>query len=205
VTTARALPHLVQAYRNAEAFGLLTHAAGLPGHVPVILDHERHVENPSPKAREIFARYFTPQPRGGTVLPEMIEGWVRNQIPLPHEKTDPPIARELLVIARDGHRLVVRLLSSPAQHLLLLTEERTAVDPVALAPLGLTRRQAEILSWVAEGKTNDEIGLILGVRPRTVAKRLEMMFSTLGVENRTMAAARALELLRSPAEPYRKS
>jgi DNA-binding CsgD family transcriptional regulator len=94
--------------------------------------------------------------------------------------------------------LVVRLLSGPAQHLLLLKEERTSIDPDMLASLGLTRRQTQVLAWVAEGKTNEEIGRILGVRPRTVAKHLEMMYPRLGVENRTAAAAQALEVSRAP-------
>jgi len=47
---------------------------------------------------------------------------------------------------------------------------------------------------VAEGKTNPEIGNILGTRPRTVAKHLEHIFKKLGVETRTAAAPSALAL-----------
>jgi DNA-binding CsgD family transcriptional regulator len=55
--------------------------------------------------------------------------------------------------------------------------------------LGLTRREAEVLAWVAKGKTNEQIGLILGISVRTVQKHLEHVFSKLGVETRTAAAA----------------
>ena len=58
---------------------------------------------------------------------------------------------------------------------------------------GLTRRETEVLRWVTEGKTNADIGMILGVRPRTVAKHLERVFDKLGVETRTAAAAQALK------------
>ncbi|UGA37369.1 helix-turn-helix transcriptional regulator [Chromobacterium haemolyticum] len=58
--------------------------------------------------------------------------------------------------------------------------------------LGLTPRQAEVLHWLSLGKTNRDIGDILGMSPRTVNKHLEHVFARLGVETRTSAAALAL-------------
>lgn len=65
--------------------------------------------------------------------------------------------------------------------------------PEQLEPLGLTPREAEVLFWVAQGKTNPEIGTITGVQLTTVKKHLESIYTKLGVENRTTAAALALE------------
>ena len=66
--------------------------------------------------------------------------------------------------------------------------------PVALEKaLGLTPREAEILHWVVQGKTNPEIGTILGIQLTTVKKHLESTFVKLGVENRTAAVTLALE------------
>ncbi len=65
--------------------------------------------------------------------------------------------------------------------------------PQQLEALGLTPREAEVLFWVARGKTNDEIGIVLGIGLTTVKKHLESTFAKLGVENRTSAAAMALE------------
>lgn len=68
--------------------------------------------------------------------------------------------------------------------------------PEALASaLGLTAREAEILSWVVQGKTNPETGIILGIQLTTVKKHLESIFAKLGVENRTAAVTLALEKL----------
>lgn len=64
-----------------------------------------------------------------------------------------------------------------------------------LQSLGLTPREAEVLSWVAQGKSNPEIATILGIGLTTVKKHLEAIFAKLGVENRTSAAAMALEQL----------
>jgi DNA-binding NarL/FixJ family response regulator len=65
--------------------------------------------------------------------------------------------------------------------------------PDQLESLGLTPREAEVLFWVARGKTNDEIAVVLGIGLTTVKKHLESTYAKLGVENRTSAAAMALE------------
>ena len=57
---------------------------------------------------------------------------------------------------------------------------------------GLTPREGEVLAWVAEGKTNPEIGAILGLSPRTVGNHLARIYDRLGVETRTAAARIAL-------------
>ena len=58
--------------------------------------------------------------------------------------------------------------------------------------LGLTRREGEILGWVAHGKTNGEIAAILWVAPSTVRKHLENVYAKLGVHTRTAAVMRFL-------------
>lgn len=69
-----------------------------------------------------------------------------------------------------------------------------ACDNIFRERLGLTRREIEVLNWVTNGKTNAEIGLILGTSPRTIQKHLEHVFEKLGVETRTAAAVRVLAL-----------
>jgi len=54
----------------------------------------------------------------------------------------------------------------------------------------LTDREAQVAFWMAEGKTNWEIGLILGIGVRTAEKHVEHVLAKLGVENRTTAAMR---------------
>ncbi len=60
---------------------------------------------------------------------------------------------------------------------------------------GLTGREAEVLVWIAHGKSNKDIGDILGLSPRTVNKHLEQIYAKLGVENRSSAAVSALRLI----------
>jgi DNA-binding CsgD family transcriptional regulator len=54
----------------------------------------------------------------------------------------------------------------------------------------LTAREAETLRWVAAGKSDVQIGAILGASPRTVQKHLQRVYEKLGVEGRTAAAMR---------------
>jgi DNA-binding NarL/FixJ family response regulator len=65
--------------------------------------------------------------------------------------------------------------------------------------LGLTPRVAETLLWLTQGKTNGEIASILGNSESTVKKHVLEIFDKLGVETRTAASLRGLEVLSSPA------
>jgi len=91
-----------------------------------------------------------------------------------------------------GMRLSVRNLGAAAlgETMLLFAVQREG--PAArLADAALTPRETEVLSWLAKGKTNRDIGEILGTSPRTVNKHLEHIFEKLGVETRAAAAALA--------------
>lgn len=74
-----------------------------------------------------------------------------------------------------------------------LASTRSAPRPPADIPLenlqalGLTRRQAEVLSLLATGSTATEAASALGISARTAQKHLERCYRTLGVANRTQA------------------
>lgn len=68
-------------------------------------------------------------------------------------------------------------------------------SPTPLEPLGLTPREAEVLLWVAQGKSNGDISLILQMAEKTVKKHLTTVFEKLGVDGRHAATLRALEVL----------
>ncbi len=86
--------------------------------------------------------------------------------------------------------------SAEDEWLLVLTESNNGAAIEALSlQFRLTAREAEVLYWVAQGKTNRDIGDILGTRPKTITKHLEHVFEKLGVETRTAAAARVLGTL----------
>lgn len=90
----------------------------------------------------------------------------------------------------DGQRLHVHSLGrvGPGEAMLLLEQRasgQAAPDRIAT----LTRRETEVLSWLARGKTNRDIADILGISRHTVSKHLEHLFEKLGVETRSAATA----------------
>jgi len=81
----------------------------------------------------------------------------------------------------------------PNEFLLRLAKDSSSNMPAEFSSeLGLTTREGEVLSWLSKGKTNRDIAQILGLSPRTVDKHLEQIYAKLGVENRTAAAAIAV-------------
>ena len=70
-----------------------------------------------------------------------------------------------------------------------------------LLAFGLTNREAEVLLWVAQGKSNADVASILGMSEKTAKQHLGSIFTKLGVENRNAAALQAIELLGRPQTP----
>ena len=69
-----------------------------------------------------------------------------------------------------------------------------ALSRFTLASVDLTPREQEVLFWIAQGKTNSEISVLCGISVRTVHKHVEHIYQKLGVETRTAAMLRAIEM-----------
>jgi DNA-binding CsgD family transcriptional regulator len=99
---------------------------------------------------------------------------------------DSPIKLELSVISQIGSdEILLRLIEGDSNNDQLVLRNK----------LQLTQREAEVLLWIARGKSNRDVAEILTLSPRTVNKHLEQIFNKLGVENRTSAAALAARTL----------
>ena len=106
----------------------------------------------------------------------------------------------------DEDRAVCALLQPHLAQAFLNAEEVSRLidgDPLSM-PEELTEREAQLAFWLARGKTNAEIGLILGAKIRTIEKHVERILRKLRVENRTSAAL-LLTSTRHRAEPTRSS
>ncbi len=122
-------------------------------------------------------------------LPDMLAEWLKHKPETGHQlklpKLTQPLTIEMLNFI-DNREYLLRL-SNP---------HKPADDTTAFRDqFGVTSREADVLLWIANGKTNREIGQILDMSPRTVNKHLEQVFRKLGVENRTSAAAIAIKCL----------
>ncbi|ARN22564.1 response regulator transcription factor [Piscinibacter gummiphilus] len=141
----------------------------------------------TPLARDLMLRYF--EAPVGQVPPEVLE-WLRSQTagePRP------------LTVAHDERQLVLSLQQRTADDdwLVVMREVSDAAVVQSLQQtFKLTMKEAEVLYWVAKGKTNRDIGDILGSSPATVKKHLEHVFEKLGVETRNAAASLAISKVR---------
>lgn len=114
--------------------------------------------------------------------------WLASLVETPLSQTaeffEDGIALNYLGVAASSEVLVsVRLTSGRSREAILCDQ------------FSLTEREAEVLFWLTQGKTNADIGLILGLSKRTINKHLEQVFQKMGVDNRTAAAVMADRVL----------
>jgi CheY-like chemotaxis protein/DNA-binding CsgD family transcriptional regulator len=178
--------------RNARAQRQARHALDAFGHATLVLrqrDGRRLWQ--TALARRLMGEYFADVPE--VAMPAEVTAWVAREALRRQAGAD----ALTLTISRAGRRLNFMLhpMSEDGGHegewLLVLREEsETALLQGLLHAFPtLTARESEVLYWVVQGKTNREIGDILGNSPRTVHKHLEHVFEKLGVETRMSAAA----------------
>ena len=108
-----------------------------------------------------------------------------------------PISKSHLILNDGDEPLeIIFIEEREPDQLLLRINVKSELGPEALkSGLGITKRESEVLYWLANGKSNKEIAEILTMSVRTVNKHLEQMFPKLGVENRTAAAGIAIRIL----------
>lgn len=147
----------------------------------------------TPQAAWLLAIAFHDFEGSGYTLPRELQDWLRNG----GRTEESPDA-----ISIGGGTSAVKFRLSyigqidPDEILLRLVEGDAGDDKAVLkTKLNLTIREAEVLLWIARGKSNRDVGDILSLSPWTVNKHLEQIYAKLGVENRTSAAALAMRTL----------
>jgi len=199
-------PHLLQAHDNAER-------------LTTMLDDLRVLEQGVDELRRGLVRltpggkvrlatavaqtwlhaYFPGRSAGTERLPDTLHRWAVGHLRRLNVGEDMSSPVRPLIVKGKSRRLVIRLVLDRSAPLLLLHEEGVKLAAKPLESLGLSRREAEVLVWVAEGKTNPEVALILSLSPRTVQTYVDRIFRKLGVETRTAAAATAFAVMTEPA------
>jgi DNA-binding NarL/FixJ family response regulator len=199
-------PHLATAYDRSNAAArlrdrmtLFARAAEVAGAGIVLLSSSGRIEFLTRRARHWLREYFPRRGRPSSRLPVVVDDWLKRQTawdatarPSVPERLPPP--PEPLTVTQGDRRLIIRAVGEPAERALLLEESRAGFQPAALAPLGLTPRESEVLTLVARGASNEAIARAIGAQPRTVAKHVERIHRKLGVDSRAAAAARAHEV-----------
>jgi DNA-binding CsgD family transcriptional regulator len=183
-------PHLVTAYENAREFteakalSLLSISAMDRAELGIALvDANARVVHMNSKASGLLDAYFRPDP-WRRELPDELVRWIMGlgsgdglaKLPLFRQRGEGPVL-ECRTATIEGI----------AQRILLLQEKSLDQQWRRYLALGISERQAEVLYWVGEGKSNADIATILDIAKRTVDKHLEAIYAKLQVENRTAA------------------
>ena len=196
-------PHIVQAFGNADAvtkmreeLSALDRAMEEMDRALLALTPQGRIQWATPRAHRLLTTYGLQSNRRSDRLSGSLREWVSQQSAGLKSPSDLPLPLAPLSFVRNDRTLTIRLVQDGPRRLLFLDETRTTFPLEALASLGLSRRETEILGWVAQGKTNPEIGTILGISHRTVQKHLERIYVRLGVENRHAAMALAVASVR---------
>lgn len=138
-------------------------------------------------ARRLLEQYFPGHAEPAMLPPELICWTVKGLAAGPWR------------VERAESRLEAQLFApgGPGACVMLLLEEKmlAANSPARLLHLGLTIREAEVLYWIAHGKSNQEVALILTASLNTIKKHVANILVKTGVESRLIAALQAAELL----------
>jgi DNA-binding CsgD family transcriptional regulator len=156
----------------------------------VVLDEMGRVKFCSKQAQNYLEIFFPAEKpfRGG--LPLTVEKWARREIAAFGTNELAVRPPKSLDVQRGERSLQIRLAStgSGTVHILVLRAEDPTLQLKKLSSFGLGPRATEVLYWISKGKTNGEIAILLGARPRTIEKHVEAILAKLGVENRVTAA-----------------
>lgn len=134
-----------------------------------------------------MSEFFSNEVKTAEKIPQSLNQLILNSFASEHAP------RQLEQIL-DGELLTVCLGGSPLGGIILRLERKPVKPLPRFRPLPqLSERENETLQWMAEGKRNGEIAIILGISERTVEKHVAEILNQLQVENRATAIIKAME------------
>lgn len=195
-------PHIRQAYQNAcialeQAVSLerLGEGLGGMGRAVVLTDAGGRIQWQSSLGAAWLKEFF-PDSQCKQQLPLLLKKQLARTERM--ARVGRPNFSELRLPTRGGQRLLMLCgKTGDGGFVITLMRERERIDATMTRSFGLTPREAEILYWLSEAKTNPEIAAITGAGVRTVHKHVEHLFAKLEVENRLQAQRLGWELRRT--------
>ena len=190
-------PHLRQAYINTAGHQLASIEANaardaleLVSQGVVSIGSDGYIVLINALASRAFEDFFPDYRTEDPSLPRELRDWL-------NETENINSTHSTKFIDRSPGRLKLTLSPSDQGDTRTLIIERyiRGSHPNTLSALGLSIREAEVLYWVAQGKQNAEIAIVLGISARTVEKHLQSIYRALKVDNRIQAAILAIQTL----------
>lgn len=194
---SQALHHLEELHRLQSALASYETLVDRLNQGIICLSPTNRINWASKRARGHLQTYWDCSPQT-MQLPNPVMSWLllsQQRRNLPQQPIPP------LTIHNHTGRLVIRLLTEKKDRYLFLEETSAQPTFTELTTLGLTEREAEVLGWIAQGKSNEETAALLRMGYQTVKKHLERIYDVLGVANRTEAALKAQGVMRHAPQP----
>lgn len=195
------VPHVARLYRIAEDRGI--EAAKKQNREAMLRDSGSHwvdvgadgaILEASPGVLALIDRFHPLRRSADTALPHAVEDWLAASLA--------PDADQAPLIASDAEGVleITLFATVPDGPVSLMVVHRSLSHSAeTLQSLGLSARQAETLYWLAQGKSNGDIAIILRISPRTVDSHVYSIFEALGASNRIEAALTAHKVLAKSA------
>lgn len=163
-------------------------ALDLLGHPTIAINSATgKIEWMTPKARQLLEGSFGAI-EDPTSVPSDIQIWLNRVLPEPPSQTrfqPEPVLRS----QKESSELRLQVRGRLPEDQIVLIGVSEFSLPKLLKDIsekyGLTPREAEVFYWIAQGKTNNDIGLIIGASGGTAKKHVENIFRKLGLSNRT--------------------
>jgi DNA-binding CsgD family transcriptional regulator len=190
------LPHLSLAYQSSKRLTEFETALDAVDQGVLLTSRNGSIRFLSSKAQTLLEKYYGK--KAALQLPDEIRRWLLRS--LVHFDNQSNLGKALRPFSRaqENARLTLELVNQRDRDELriVLSESADQYDTQRLQKLGLSPKESDVLLWIARGKSNQDISVILGISTSTVCKHVEKILAKLKVENRTAAANTAWEFLR---------
>jgi DNA-binding CsgD family transcriptional regulator len=195
--------HVSQTCANAKvgpppAFPSIMEALeSLVGGSIIVLDAVGKVQLCSNLAKQYLESFFPKERPFHDGIPLTVKAWALRELAR-FETDEFAIRPPQPLVARMAERtLRIRIANTREGDgcVLLLRAEDPALELARLSYFGLGARSTEVLYWLAKGKTNKEIAIILGMATETVKTHLKDIYFRLDLENRATAVSMISEVL----------
>lgn len=163
-------------------------------------DGRRTVELAARKSPDVaLVDFRMPRLTGTALLAELAAAAPAMPVVVYTAEADQQLARDILAAGARGLVLKEAPLADVGRALDAVLAGRSYVDPGVAekrgaADFGLTKRELDVLALVADGLSQEEIGVRLGIGAETVRTHLRKASARLGAGTRTQAVAAALRL-----------
>jgi DNA-binding CsgD family transcriptional regulator len=183
---------LFERIQKSEQFlqnGLVNKSCGI-----IALNEQKEIVYATEFARNMLEKYFDDSKRNSKYLPQKLSCWLINKIDSLATDSFQKSA-EVYFLSKENDQLTIRyMFNTQTNETSLLVEEKLWIKPKLLEKFSLTKRETEILFWISQGKADKEIAILCNISSRTVQKHIENIYVKIGVETRTAAMLKVLEI-----------